>query len=101
MDDIFPVVDSRLCFVPSRGEKLFSPTEQLHHWLLSTAEMTTTLGEVHVHSIENSMTVASLHWRIDATKFTVREEMPPRTSPKLQQSEHIVIATQEILSRRS
>jgi hypothetical protein len=55
-----------------------------------TAEMTTTLGEVHVHSIENSMTVASLHWRIDATKFTVREEMPPRTSLKLQQSEHIV-----------
>lgn len=55
-----------------------------------TAEMTTTLGEVHVHFIENSMTLDSLHWRMDATKLTLRNEMPPRTSPKLKQSVHIV-----------
>ena len=109
MDDEFPVVDSRLCFVPSRGDTLpCSRTQQIYQWILSTphslhqcgltssttfivpAEMTTTLGEVHVHFIENSMTLDSLHWRMDATKLTLRNEMPPRTSPKLKQSEHIV-----------
>lgn len=108
MDDIFPVVDSRLClsqaeaknysaahnsFTTGYSARLPLFTQCGLTWkttFIVTAEMTTTLGEVHVHFIENSMTVASLHWRIHARKFTVREEMPPRTSPKLQQSEHIV-----------